>query len=663
VANIPFPFDTLLARINARAGCSDSKPCVRAVLIPLGRSLQRMTASPAFFEHPRVVAAVDGEGDPAAPGAMLLKDRLYLGYQDRAALIEVISYNQTAGRFEFQLVHDYRAGSTPRVSAAHRDVCAACHQNLAPIFSRPLWAETNANPRIADLLARAQDAFFGIPVRRGVDIPAAIDAATDRANLFGVWQRLWRDGCGADDSAGRQCRGAAVLAALQYRLADERGFDESVIGWREQALPRIAREWNLRWPAGLAIPNPDLPSRDPLPTGATQSHGMALAHVPARFEPLQPRAPLEIWSLPTTASGAHHPAAALASRFVAGLGGFFSLRDLRELDRQLRARSTGSDDARRGYEADCTVQRTATTFRFTCHDAAMQLDGHLVLHGTQVSAGALDTLALSGHVPLHYIDIEPSALANGYVTLVPGSDRLRARLTDGSLIERIELRWSAPNAGHATVTVLDDFAPVRSAIAALSQQGGRQSPLSARPFDASHLLAALSSRLDSTHSPACCIDAAPLSVSEVDSPAPAAPRGLAKPSTAFYPLCGGCHATTERTPPNFLAGSAERVMANLRQCAPRIYVRLAMWRRAPTQREKTPMPPPIALTYPHIATAPNGVEALEQVAGEWLRIESGRKPRLDALLGNGYEALRTCLPPESREASYGELDPHRGRTR
>jgi hypothetical protein len=83
VADIPFPFDTLLARINARAGCSVSKPCVRAVLIPLGRSLQRMTASPAFFEHPRVVAAVDGEGDPAVPGAMLLKDRLYLGYQDR----------------------------------------------------------------------------------------------------------------------------------------------------------------------------------------------------------------------------------------------------------------------------------------------------------------------------------------------------------------------------------------------------------------------------------------------------------------------------------------------------------------------------------------------------------------------------------------------------
>src|SRR3546814_8027640 len=93
-----------------------------------------------------MVAAVNGEGDDAAA---LLKDRLYIGYQEQSALLEVISYNEAAGRFEFQLVHDYRAGATPRVSYARRELCAACPQNLAPIFSRPLWAETNANPRIA----------------------------------------------------------------------------------------------------------------------------------------------------------------------------------------------------------------------------------------------------------------------------------------------------------------------------------------------------------------------------------------------------------------------------------------------------------------------------------------------------------------------------------
>src|SRR3546814_14360922 len=63
----------------------------------------------------------------------------------------------------------------------------------------------------------------------------------------------------------RRCRGAAVLAALQYRLGGERGFDTDAAGWREDFLPVFAREWRERWPAGLAIPNPDLPSRDPPP--------------------------------------------------------------------------------------------------------------------------------------------------------------------------------------------------------------------------------------------------------------------------------------------------------------------------------------------------------------------------------------------------------------
>jgi hypothetical protein len=134
-------------------------------------------------------------------------------------------------------VHDYRAGSTPRVAprtATSAPPATRTSRRSSPGLCGPRPTPTRA---VADLLARAQVAFFGIPVRRGVDIPAAIDAATDRANLFAVWQRLWRDGCGADDAAGRQCRGAAVLAALQYRLAEERGFDESAIGWREQACP------------------------------------------------------------------------------------------------------------------------------------------------------------------------------------------------------------------------------------------------------------------------------------------------------------------------------------------------------------------------------------------------------------------------------------------
>src|SRR4030095_777374 len=148
---VPFPFDALVRKVESGAGCAPDE-CIKPVLIPLGRSLQRTVAAPDFFASPRVVVAVTGEG----AGRMFARDRLYLGYQEKANLIEVISYNEAAARFEFQIVRDYRAGGTPRLVYAKRDVCTACHQNHAPIFSRPVWDETNANPTIADSLSAAQ---------------------------------------------------------------------------------------------------------------------------------------------------------------------------------------------------------------------------------------------------------------------------------------------------------------------------------------------------------------------------------------------------------------------------------------------------------------------------------------------------------------------------
>ena len=148
---VPFPFEALVRKMEAAAGCAPGK-CVKQVLIPLGRSLQRTAAAPDFFVFPRVVVAVTGEGT----GPMFARDRIYLGYQEHANLIEVISYNEAAARFEFQLVRDYRAGATPQVVYANRAVCTACHQNHAPIFSRPVWDETNANPTIAARLSAAR---------------------------------------------------------------------------------------------------------------------------------------------------------------------------------------------------------------------------------------------------------------------------------------------------------------------------------------------------------------------------------------------------------------------------------------------------------------------------------------------------------------------------
>ena len=114
---VPFPFESLIEHIDRRLSKTAylDRP-IKKVLIPLGRSLQRDAAAPAYFASPRAVVAVDGEpaDDHQAP-AMLLRDRRYLGYMEDAAVLEVISYNEAAGRFEFQVVDDYREGGEKQV--------------------------------------------------------------------------------------------------------------------------------------------------------------------------------------------------------------------------------------------------------------------------------------------------------------------------------------------------------------------------------------------------------------------------------------------------------------------------------------------------------------------------------------------------------------------
>lgn len=475
----PFPFEALLRRIDQRLGCGPSS-CTSAVLIPFGRSLQRTVAAPDFLASPRVVVAVTGEGT----GPVQAKDRLFLGYQPRGELLEVISYNDAAGRFEFQIVRDYRAGARPRLVMAEREVCLACHQNHAPIFPRPLWQETNANPRLAAGMLEAglgPARFEGVSVARGVDLPNAIDEATDRANLYSVTQRLWREACDA------RCRAAAALAALEYRRSGGRHFDP---------VPGLAERFARLWPDGLAVPNPDLPNRDPLANPAAPP-----VHVPGTFEALQPRPALEVWR------GSDQW---LERRFVRGVAAFLADVDL--------------------------------------------------------------------------------------VAVAAGPERARRRL--------LEQDWGEV------------------------------------PLSRGLLRAALGLEADAE----CC--RAPGTTAD-----PTVPRARSEVVSAaaagFITHCARCHSGTERTPPNFLAGDARRVEASLASCAPRIYVRLAMWLKPAATRPKVPMPPPRPARHGREfaqETADPGIDALRRTVAQWLREQTGREPDLESLLARGYEALRPCLP-------------------
>ena len=153
---VPLPFAALLDRLRDEVGTQN----VVTALVPLGRSLQRFSAHPHYFASPRLVVAITGDR-AAGPSTPRLADRLYLGYQPAANVIEILSYNEDAGRFEFQEIVGY-TGDRPRaVRQAERRVCLACHQGHAPIFTRPLWSETNANPAVAERLAALGERFTG----------------------------------------------------------------------------------------------------------------------------------------------------------------------------------------------------------------------------------------------------------------------------------------------------------------------------------------------------------------------------------------------------------------------------------------------------------------------------------------------------------------------
>ena len=161
----------------------------------------------------------------------------------------MISYNPAAGRSEFQVADDYRAGGTARLRYANRALCLACHQNAAPIFSRQSW--TNRAPtRALPLRWRRCTRFLRSPGAGDMDIPNAIDDATDRANRC-----RWPPRCGARPAGTGARQGVSrqlLRLALRQRLAG---------GWRPRwHCPRSNRlvgpfccwrNWRSRWPEGI----------------------------------------------------------------------------------------------------------------------------------------------------------------------------------------------------------------------------------------------------------------------------------------------------------------------------------------------------------------------------------------------------------------------------
>ena len=662
---VPFPLSALIDRIQARLGQQEYGGGSRVVMIPMGRSLQRTAAAPDFFKYPRIVLAVIGEpGANERDAGMLLKDRLYLGYVEKTGLLEVISYNEPAGRFEFQLVKDYRPGGQPKVFYANRAICISCHQNHAPIFSKAVWGETNANGRVAELL-RAQRSDFQLSAQANIDFPDDIDKSTVRANALVTLQSVWQQGCSnaRDRSRSQRCRAAAFTAVLQYGLSGEQDFGSDSASYQSDFVSTFGSVWRQRWPQGLRVAQSSLPDRNPF-GGAVSSYGggaseegtldwIAASHVPAELDPLNPRPAREIWRF--AGSMGTHP-------FIAGWAKFFAADDFRALDAFLLQQAVSAGAQRSVYQAQCAAVPEApgaTGFKLQCaSDAALAHGVDLAGRFDAAGNGRIDWLNLGPAGQVRDVTFDGGAVQRAgsefVLRAVPKRKGLAARLPDGRGLASVEIRWLAgtPEAkpsgrveARFEAVVLDDFALVRQAVGRLlAKQPGLFDDV---PLVREHLMRALFSELGMPGRSWCCVDDAGMAPAMLDLPQ-MSPSAIGKREwQPFFQYCAMCHLTQERFPPNFLSGDASRVAENLRQCAPRILVRLSAWRTPVEQRVKSPMPPATTMQRLGMTTQRwASSEDLELLRGyvEGLSRQEGRPSDVSELLKDGYEALPRCLP-------------------
>lgn len=205
-STVPFPFENLLTLL---ANETHDDPAV--VLIPRGRSLQREAAKPDYFKFPRVLVTPKFGLVEKLPVA----EKLFIGYAESAKALEVISFNEIMGRFEFQIVKDYDAPpKVPKVYYADRSLCLACHQGGGPIFPQAPWNETSANARVSNLIIRDRGSdFHGLTISSETGQAEVIDfdELVGAANSIQTLTRLWNDGCDGDLTSRSRCRAAILI--------------------------------------------------------------------------------------------------------------------------------------------------------------------------------------------------------------------------------------------------------------------------------------------------------------------------------------------------------------------------------------------------------------------------------------------------------------------
>jgi hypothetical protein len=627
---IPYPFESLVEYLNSIIDKGDDSGA-RLVYIPIGRSLQRNAPAPDFFYFPRALVALQGEPKPTPDGtAEVLEYRLFITHQPKTESLEVISYNDDAGRFEFQVVDAYTAGREPVVSQANRIMCLSCHQNAAPIFPRIPWSETTFNVEIANKLIEALPRKFQSLIGTVTADAGAIDLMVERANYLAAAQLIWQQGC-----SSARCRAAMLKAVLQYRLSGKSSFDLNTQSYREHYAAELRRNWKLNWPDGLALANSRIDDRDPLADTSTSS----------RMDPLSMRAAHATW---------REVDSIVVRGIIYRLAGFLTGADIEQIDRHLIKSGRLQSVAVSKHEGICQLEsRTESTALLICADET-KASGLRARIELQLSHDEPDSIRiLSLRAPG-----DPSLLQPDIIRLSVYSDGLKAelanpagalsqRIANGDRVNSLNLRW--PNSAlqgdiRLDIEISAEFQLVEQALTKLLQEqnNGSADSLSAKAFRRQAILyelgEALGRKMDMPERlPALLSASAEYNADLQDD---RVHRNQEGKLALLQPYCGRCHADNTINPPGFLAG--RDAWEKIRQCAPRILARLKAW-QAGSDFSKAPMPPPATLG------------ALATTIDDWPVSDHYRAlvASVETLIGDArhgpdhdYDSLPPCLRPD-----------------
>ena len=504
--DIPFPFSAVMSRIEDSLGISINGDAnrVRSVLIPLGRCINRFTASPHFFEHPRVVIGVDSEHHGARDQQLkLLKDRIFIGYQEMANAMEVISYNPDAGRFEFQVVTDYQENQVPEVENVEQSICTGCHQNNGPIFSQPPWDETNNNREVFRKLTEVMmESNLEIPVFKGSDA-SRLDGSTNRANLFSLYQEFWQGVCQAGSAhESIRCRAAVFEMVLLHRLQENNrslAYSNRINRYLYTAsINGIAKQW----PQGISILSSDIYNENPIQNGS-------LLHLASAENLLYPRSMMIKWQPENL------------FRMIEGLGRFISLSDIRHLDSRLYSLATQQSSSQIKMNGNCELKRViyrssqdldnrrtgALSVNCELKQGVFSRPYHF-MGELNFDSGELKTFPVADRLildsPGAFIGLTHqggSIKSKGDYWIVKfdlfdSKQQFHARLPDGGILQNIEIRWSkgitpdqlfAENSlvgGSATLSILSGYEALDAALTAMitRSESGNSDLLSTKPF-------------------------------------------------------------------------------------------------------------------------------------------------------------------------------------